>query len=49
MKKDKKSDSLAIINNYKQTDGNGNSMTDPAQRAELVKIDLKDLSVTPRQ
>ena len=34
-------DTLAVIDNYifceKPTDGHGDSMTDPAQRAELVK------------
>ena len=42
MKKDKKSDTLAVIDNYnfydRHTYGHGNSMTDPAQRDESVKI-----------
>ena len=39
MKKDEKPDTLAVINNYKrQTDGHDDSMTDPAQRAESVKV-----------
>ena len=46
MKKDKKPDTLAVIDNDnccdiqtdRQTDGHGDSMTDPAQRAEWVKI-----------
>ena len=42
MKKDKKSDTLAVINNFNfsdiQTDGHGDSMTEPARRAELMKI-----------
>ena len=37
MKKDLKPDTLAVIDI--QTDGHGNSMTDPAQRAESVKIE----------
>ena len=47
MKKDKKPDTLAGIDNYnfcdihtdRQTDRHGDSMTDPAQRAESVKMD----------
>ena len=46
MKKDKKPDTLAVIDNYiqtdRQTDRHGDSMTDPAQRAESVKIDGLD-------
>ena len=46
MTKDKKPDTLAVINNYnlfdkytnRQTDGHGDSMTDPAQRAQSVKM-----------
>ena len=42
MKKDKNADHLAIIDNYKfcdkHTDKHGNSMTDPAQRAESMKM-----------
>ena len=42
MKKDKKPDTLAVIDNDNfcniQTDGHGDSMTDRAQRAESVKI-----------
>ena len=46
MKKDKNFDHLAIINSYNlcdthtdiHTDGYGDPMTNPAQRAELVKI-----------
>ena len=45
MKKDKNSDHLAVLDNYnfcdKHTDGHGDSMTDPAQRAESVKIVLQ--------
>ena len=41
MKKDKNSDYLAIIDNYnfydRHTYGDGDSMTDPAQRAQSVK------------
>ena len=45
MKKDKKPDTLAVIDDYNcydrhphiHTYGHGNSMTDPPQRAELVK------------
>ena len=44
MKKDKMFDNSAIIDDYnfcyKHTDGHGNSMTDPAQRAESVKIPI---------
>ena len=46
MKKAKKPDTLAVIDNYnfcdkhthRQTDGHGNSMTDPAQRAESLQL-----------
>ena len=42
MKKDEKPDTLAVIGNYNfcdiKTDGPGDSMTDPAQRAKSVKI-----------
>ena len=46
MKKDEKPDTSAVIDNYNfcdrntdtQTDGHGDSMTNPAQRAESVKI-----------
>ena len=46
MKKDKKPDTLAVIDNYNlydrhtdtQTDGHGNSLTNPAQRADSVKM-----------
>ena len=46
MKKDKKPDTLAVIDNYKfydrqthkQTDKPGDSMTDPAKRAKSVKM-----------
>ena len=38
MRKDKKNDTLAVIDNYrqthKQTGGHGDSLTDPAQRTE---------------
>ena len=41
MKKDKKPDTFTVIDNYNfcdiQTDGHGNSMTDPAQWAKSVK------------
>ena len=45
MKKGKKPNTLAVIENYNfsdkhtdiQTDGHGDSITDPAQRAESVK------------
>ena len=41
MKKDKISDTLAVIDNYNfcdiQTDGQGDSMTDPVWRAESMK------------
>ena len=59
MKKDKKSNTLAVVDNYNccdiQTDGHGDSMTDPAQMAELVKsssicLDCADLPpLTPSQ
>ena len=44
MKKDEKPDTLAVIDNYRQTYthihtyGHGDSMTNPAQRTESVKI-----------
>ena len=45
MKKDKKYDTLAVIDNNNfcdiQTDGHGDSMTNPARRAESVKMRLK--------
>ena len=41
MKKDEKLDTLAVIDNYyyydRQIHRHGNSMTNPAQRAESVK------------
>ena len=48
MKKDKKHDTLAVIDNYNfydiQTDRHGNSMTDPVQRAELIKTVKSDIA-----
>ena len=48
MKKDGKPDTMAVINNYnfclKHTDGHGPSMTDPAQRADSVKILISKLN-----
>ena len=45
MRKNKKPDTLAVIDNYrqthKQTDGHRASMTDQAQRAESVKLWVK--------
>ena len=47
MKKDKKPDTLTVINNYNfcdiQTDGHGNSMTNPAQGAKSVKTQIGSL------
>ena len=44
MKKDEKPETLAIMDNYNfcdiSTDGHGDSMTDPAQRAESVTKEL---------
>ena len=37
MKKDKQNYTFVVIDNYTQTDGHGDSMTNPAQRAEWVK------------
>ena len=48
MKKYGKPGTLAFIDNYnfddRQTDGHGDSMTNPAWRAESVKITLKNMS-----
>ena len=53
MTKDQKSDTLAVIDNYsfcdiqtdRQTDGHGDSMTDPAKRAESVKITMCNYNI----
>ena len=53
MKKGKKPDLLAVINNYhfydgqthRHTDGHGDSMTNPAQRAESVKKTYHSLEI----
>ena len=51
MKKDEKSDTLAVINNYNVYDGQtdintdmATFRTDPAQRAESVKIHMRVLA-----
>ena len=54
MKKDKKPDTLAVIDNFnfcdiqtdRQTDGHGDSMTDPVQRAESVKTCIGPFTLT---
>ena len=50
MKKEENPDTLAVIDNYnfcdiqtdRRTDGHGDSMTNPAQKAESVKINEKN-------
>ena len=50
MKKDKKLDTLAVIDDYNfydiHTHELGDSMTNPAQRAKLVKNKIKSLKHT---
>ena len=48
MRKDKKPDTFAVINRHTDTqpDGHVDSMTDPAQRAESVKIITYNLLLT---